>query len=70
MRYQPLYGFRRTKAPRELPEPPLADAWFSYRLDTANLVAGTYTLRVAVLADDRCSYAAAKLVDVDLTDPR
>jgi hypothetical protein len=66
LRYHPLSGLRRKKQPRELAEPALEDAWFTYTLDTSNLEPQHYDLRVAVVALDRCAYASATLCKLDV----
>jgi hypothetical protein len=61
LRYQPVSGFRRQLTTRDIPKPPRADAWFSYRLDTSDLAPRTYALRVVVVAANRWSYACGEL---------
>ncbi|MBV8748124.1 MAG: hypothetical protein JO103_00260 [Candidatus Eremiobacteraeota bacterium] len=60
-RHFPLAGIRRDRPPRWLSRPPHEDAWFWYRLGTANLAPRSYGLMLAVVASDRRSYVRRAL---------
>jgi hypothetical protein len=66
-RHFPLAGFRRNKVPRQLHQPPRDDAWFWYRLGTADLSRRTYELTLAVVAAGRRSYARRRLGTLRVT---
>lgn len=68
-RFQAVAGFTRERPPRELPEPPRDNAWFSYDLDTADIAPRTYALRVAVVRAGRCFYARGELGSVRVVEP-
>jgi hypothetical protein len=59
-----LAGFRRDHPPAGLPPAPADDGWFTARIDTAHLPPRRYALAVAVVADDRRSYARRELGSV------
>lgn len=69
MRYQPRYGYTVKRPRKELRTPPHANGWFAYRLDTANLVPGSYAMRLALVARDRCSYRTIPLGTLRMTQP-
>lgn len=60
-RFPALAGFRRDRPSPAVPAPPVADGWFSVRIDTAHLPPRRYALALAVIEPDRRSYARREL---------
>jgi hypothetical protein len=60
-RFPALAGFRRDAPPARVPAPPLADGWFTARLDTAQLGPRTYAVGVAVVDRERRGYVRRAL---------